>query len=1329
MNENFLHLHSTFSVGDSAQSPEDIVRRVSELGGKNVTLTDHRTLLGVDQFMEAGQKYGINTIPGIENEVSMPTDIIDFLAGENQDSREALAKARNHLLLVPFDYEGFQSISYATKDANTNIHHVNKKAYPCLTDEMLEKHFKGNAHIFATSACIQGPIAHILLINFRLKERMQKHLSAQTAFEADYNAYNKADKEEAEAKTKIKELKTQVTAESKPLKKPHQNKIEKLRKKLTGLSEDSSSSAYQKTLSELELALNLAEIAESKITALNGEIAVLTKAKDNAAAVKEETKKGYKKYEKALLELESYRARVVDEEILYEAAKKRLLYMKGIFPHFFLEMQNHGMEAEKYAMPLLLKLADETNTPIIAANDAHITDASEESVEARRLIRFNYFNKAETISSSDCELYIKTGSELIQALSEVIPEDRAREAVENTRILEKCRVNFPHDPHYPKVRGGKSFDELLEEARQKKVEAGLWDDTYQARLEHEIKTIKTMGYSDYHMVVEQFCRIGRLMGRVPENRRSEIYDHFADLEEWVESEGFDIGIGIGPGRGSAAGSLVCYLLGITNIDPIKYSLLFERFLNPERVSMPDIDTDIATSIRPILIAYLRWYYGEGAVCSIATVTTYGAKAAVQLAGRDRSDQLYGEKDKESKSRYLHEKTYVISDMIPAVPGTTMASCEADILPKISTDPEMMLLWNRAKLIENCVSGTGVHAGGVIISDNSNVNEYVPLAWNEEKSVWVAQCDMVMAEAKGMLKMDVLGLNTLDIANICVQLIKQHHGVSIDLNKIQFEPEVFAKIYAAGNTNGVFQVEGGGMKQMLRDFKPTCFEDIILLVAAYRPGPMQYLPDVIAVKNGRKELTYKHPMLESILSTTYGATIYQEQVMQIFQKLAGYSLGGADLVRRAMSKKKLEKLAHERDAFIHGDSKRGIDGCVKRGVNETVSNEIFDEMMEFAKYAFNKSHAAAYAYVSYQTAWLKHHYPAEYLCALFACKGQDKFAPIIADCSTYGVDLLQPDVNSSYYNFVIENGNIRYGLSGIKGIGAANEETIKRICNERKKGYYTSFQDFLKRNVNYDGEKYSAITNELLTLFIDVGMFDNMGYNREALVHVLDEYSVSKPVPSKKDFDDMVDSIEIKSFDKDSGYNFQKETELLGTICSEHPLAVYGSDESYGCTRISELVDQDVAIYGFITSVEKTVTKKGTDMLRVQIQGKTGECTALFMRNTYNLYVSSLDSYLNKVVKVFGKAKDGTIFADRMEFLQPDVQTYYLNLVNLEDQQKLMSFGEIRKEKEQDDDVQLHMQIYYYRDGKPMSRPMSITRWCTTSFVNTIRNLGIACVKR
>lgn len=1324
-NRNFLHIHSMFSVGDSAQSPDDIVRRVKEMGGENVTLTDHRTLLGIDPFMEAGEKYGVNTIPGVEADLILPEKYAKAVSNGIAEREEALKKVRNHLVIIPYDYLGFQSISHAMRDANTNQQQVNKTAYPCLTDEMIRKHFMGSSHVFASSACIQGPLAYFLLYNFRIKERISERIELAEKFREDFLTYEEADRKEQDARKRLKALGKEITAQTKPLKKPFQQRLKNWRSKLEAA--EIGSKGYLKA--EMEVFSLEAQVkdAQEKAELLEKKRKLLTEGKECYTAAKANTAKGHNRYKKITAEIDSLRALLVDGEMLYSLCRNRLEELKEIFPYFYIELQYHGMKEEKYVTPLLLKLADETNTPIIASNDAHITDSTEQSIEARRLIRFNFFKKSEKITESDRQLYIKSDEELINALTSVIPQERALEAVNHLRVLEQCHVEFPQENHYPKVKGGRSFLEVLQQAKEEKIGTGKWDEAHEERLQREIEVIQSMGYVDYHMVVEHFCRICRLLGKVPEERRNEIYQHFENLEEWIQTEGFDTGVGIGPGRGSAVGSLVCYLLGITNIDPLDYELLFERFLNPERVSMPDIDTDIASGIRPILIAYLRWYYGENAVCSIGTVTTYGAKAAIQLAGRDRADQLYG-KDKEGKRRYLHEVTYRVSDLIPDAPGTTMESCEQDVIKQIKSNDEMMVIWNRAKLIENCVSGTGIHAGGIIISDNDNVNDYVPLAWNEEKRVWVAQCDMIKAEEKGLLKMDLLGLNNLDIENQCLNLIKQYQGVGDDLDTIPFEAEIFAEIYGKGNTNNVFQVESDGMKRMLREFQPTCFEDIVLLVAAYRPGPMQYLDDVIAVKNGKKKVSYRHPLLEPILSKTYGAVIYQEQVMQIFQKLAGYSLGAADLVRRAMSKKKLEKLEKERQAFIYGDVDRKIEGCMNRGVEVEVAEKIFDEMMEFAKYAFNKSHAAAYSLVSYQTAWLKYHYPKEYLCALFNCKNQDKYESVFQDCELYQIKLLPPDINSSYYDFVLEGDAIRYGIRGVKGIGEADRENVDRICNERKNGPFTSFSDFLLRVFPFDDQGHIHLPKEFLETIIKVGAFDVFIPDREFLLDILSE-TIKIGASTLDEYRSQLQDFESNGIAKNRTYNFHQEVQLLGAVVSEHPLEEYREDNVYGCTPISSLTDGKISVFGFVVEGDILRTKKGANMIRLTVQGKTGICHVLFLGQTYAKYETEWGYYLNRVVKVRGSCKDGTIFGRSIRELKPGADRYCLDLETYESQQAAESVTGLHHEKLDEDEVELLMQVHYYKSGKKLQPPIIIRRYCTGQTVEELKNRQLNIIKQ
>lgn len=1347
-----FHCHTMYSIGaDSTVSIDEFIKRAQELGVKNLTKTDHGTLMGTDEFVDKSLSCGINPIPGVEFYVRFHGHKKDLsFTGLPLDKRY-------HLIIIPKNYEGFVSISHALRDCNMHLESLKKNKgqsadddsknksyeYPVMNDEILVKYFKDNHNVIASSACIQGPVAAILLQNEWTKKRNRVHEVGCQVYRFDHEVYTSSSSQLLSEKEKLKERKKQKTADTKGMKKPQITKIVKLKSKLAQMDENDAK--YAKTKSDLEFAESVfekacvaAKKADKEIVLIEAAIKCLVKRIDAS----KNGEKAYQQHKKKLDAAVLYPQGEVEAE-----ADAMLRYLISVFPEFYMEMQNHGLEEELYVMPKLVKLAEKYNIPLIAANDSHMTDSSEDSVEARRILRFNYFSKSQKASQADKEMYMKSSDELFEALSKAIGDVKAEEAVRNMDILDTCRVEFPEKSHYPKVNSGLSFDELLQEARIKKIEAGEWNNVYEKRLAHEVSVIKNMGYVDYHLVVRDFCFMGRVLGKVPKDMRDKMPDDFSKIESWVKENGFNDGEGIGPGRGSAAGSLVCYLLGITNIDPIKYNLLFERFLNPERVSMPDIDTDVATSLRPYVIKYIRWRYGENAVCSIATETMYAAKGAVKMAGRERASQLHGN-NKELIREYNSKISFPLADMIPEGPNETIAAHDAqfsEIIKKESNSDianEKKIVWTHAKLLEGKLQTTGVHAGGVVISDNKDVNDYVPLAWNSEKNVWVAQCDMVQCEEKhGLIKMDLLGLNTLDCISDTITLVKKHKGVSIDIDKIPFEPEVFSEIYAKGNTNSVFQVESSGMKDMLKKFKPTCFEDIILLVASYRPGPMQYLPDIIDVKNGRKKISYKTPELESILCTTYGATVYQEEVMQIFQKLAGYSLGDADIVRRYMSKKKMDKLVHEREAFIHGDKRvdkngneRIIDGCVKRGINEKIANQLFDEMIDFAKYAFNKSHAAAYAVVSYQTAWLKYHYPVEFLCAMFNNKSQDAYKPLLADMAYYGIKLLPPDINRSYYDFVIEDDGIRYGIAGIKGLGESFKAVMNTICRVRQNGDYVSVSDFMKRNLVIKEDNFFGIPFKAVRILAAVGAFDRINGSRKNIVTTIDSILKEKSsFPKNSLVEDKIaiqnavyeklDATDIGK--KDSAYNISQEMEYLDTIVSERPLDKYENDGVYKCTPIADLEpDTQCSIFGYVTDIEYKLTKKGTKMAILNIQGKTGTCHALKFEGYQDGNLEELEKYNHKVIRLSGKtSNDGSLFVREVRFLYADNHKYAYQMI-LDTYEKTKQVMQIRGNDHTDRDADVNVTFCYSKNGHPLSLPCTKTVKFTKKELSQAKVLGV-----
>lgn len=1299
-NNNWLHVHSMYSIFDSAQSTDDICEQAQNKNCKNVTLTDHGTLLGIEAFMKSGKKYGINTIPGVET----------------------YREHRCHMILFARNYDGYVSISKAMREANTHIEEIKgtKLSNAIMTKDICEHFFRNNTDIVATSACIQGTVGYILLANHRIKKKISKDEEKLILYKENYENYLNAKKEALNTKQKISVLKKEKTGYKKYTGKGHINRIKKMEDKISTISPEDKS--YEEISNKLAVAKNAYENAIIYINELDQAINDCENNSSTYKAIMGQNKKAYDIYERSYQKVNEVSYYAEDE--LYEQAKQELKWYKNVFPLFFIELQYHGLEKEAYVMPILVKLARELDIPLIAANDAHMKDNTADSIEARRIVRYNYFEKAQKVSDVDKELYLKTDKELFTALIKVVDEDAANEALFNTKILETCKVIFPHESHYPSVNNEKTFEEMIEDGKRRRLLEGgivVWTNEYESRLLHELDVVKKMGYVDYHKVVEDFCREGRYLGRIPKTEIDNAPEDYSKMHEWIDEKGFPEGIGIGLGRGSGVGSLICYLLGITNVNPIQYNLLFERFLNPERVSMPDIDTDIATRLRPLLIRYIKWKYGERSICSIATETTYAAKSSIQMAGRDLASQKYGDLPKKEADRqttiFLNTVTSKLSGVIPEVPNIKLSDCEDTVKSLIENNPDMKTIWDHAKLIEGKLQAIGVHAGGIIISDNDDVNDYIPLAYNLKKKVWVAQCDMIVAEEKGLLKMDLLGLATLDCINDTLYFIRKYRGIEININTINFEPEVFSNIFCTGNTNSVFQLESSGMKSMLKDFKPDSIEDLILLVACYRPGPLQYLDKIIKVKNKEIPVTYKTPELEPILRETYGAIVYQEEVMQIFQSLAGYSLGGADLVRRAMSKKKEKVLEKERHAFIYGDVERGIEGCKNRGISEDVANELFDEVLDFAKYAFNKSHATAYAIVAYQTAWLKFHYPKEFLCAMFNNVDQDKFGPVIDDCNLYNIKLLPPDINNSYYDFVVENGDIRFGISGIKGIGDANKPIILKICKERCNGIYESIEDFLLRNlVLKENETYSTIPNKLYNIFARAGIFDTLGYNREDIcnIEIKDgEYSYIK---------NLIQKLEVPKNNASLSYNINNEIELLGAIVSINPLQDYHNDEKYSCNRICDLIeDSQCTVYGFVTTIKEKTNKYGQDIYIVEIRGKTGKLIIYTNVTIHSRYTP--DMLLHKVVKCKGRYKYDILFASELTFMQPDILDYFIDLTEEDTTRMLMSL--LKRTVHRDINVKV-LCHWLQKDGKLIetNRPKLTDIKLTYREMNLLKQEGI-----
>ena len=739
----------------------------------------------------------------------------------------------------------------------------------------------------------------------------------------------------------------------------------------------------------------------------------------------------------------------------YETAKKEAERLYDIFgkDHFYLEMQDHGIADQATVNQGLLRMSEELKIPLVATNDVHYITA--EDAEPHDILLCIQTQKKvqdeDRMRYEGGQYYLKSEDEM----KALFPY--AQEALENTsKIAERCHVEIEFGKYkLPKydVPEGFTADSYLQKLCQDGMKKRYEEITtqLQERLDYELDTIRTMGFVDYFLIVWDFIRYAR------EN-----------------------GISVGPGRGSAAGSIVAYSLGITSIDPIKYDLLFERFLNPERVTMPDIDIDFCYERRPEVIDYVVRKYGKDHVVQIVTFGTMAARNAIRDVGRVL-DLPYNYVD-------------VIAKQIPMPKqGAKVTIKEAlQVNPELreiyESDEQAKNLIDMSMRLEGLPRHTSMHAAGVLISPKP-VDEYVPLSKASDGTI-TTQYTMTVLEELGLLKMDFLGLRTLTV----IQNAAKMAGIEDDtLLSIPFDDKEVFDMISAGKTDGVFQLESGGMKSFMTELKPECMEDILAGNALYRPGPMDFIPQYIEGKNNRDSIVYDCPQLEPILAPTYGCIVYQEQVMQIVRSLAGYSFGRSDLVRRAMAKKKEKVMEAERQNFVYGNKAEGVKGCIANGISEEVANKIYNEMIDFAKYAFNKSHAAAYAVVSYQTAYLKCHYPIEFMAALMTSV-RDNTSKVIhytMNCKELGIPMLSPDINEGYSDFSVADGGIRFGMSAIKGIGV---NVIERIVAERKSGgAYASLQNFLERLDS--GEVNKHVVENL----IKSGAMDSLPGNRHQKV--------------------------------------------------------------------------------------------------------------------------------------------------------------------------------------------------------------------------------------
>ena len=887
-----------------------------------------------------------------------------------------------------------------------------------------------------------------------------------------------------------------------------------------------------------------------------------------------------RKYHKGIIALSACLAGEVARFLtkgLYEEAKKTALEYQEIFGegNFFLELQDHGIPEQGLVNQQLFKMSEETGIELVATNDIHYTYAEDAKPHDILLCiqTGKKLSDENRMRYDGGQYYVKSEEEMLRLFP------YAKQALENTqKIADRCHVEIEFGvtklPKYDVPDGYTSWEylqKLCYEGLEKRY--GDPSEELKDRLAYELETIHQMGYVDYFLIVWDFIKYAK--------------DH---------------GISVGPGRGSAAGSIVSYCLEITTIDPIRYQLLFERFLNPERVSMPDIDVDFCYERRQEVIDYVTRKYGKDCVAQIVTFGTLAARGVIRDVGRVM-DLPYAYVDS-------------ISKMIPQELGITIDKAlkmNPDLKKLYDTDETVTNLIDMAKRLEGLPRHCSMHAAGVVICQKP-VDEYVPLSRAADGTI-TTQFIMTTLEELGLLKMDFLGLRTLTVIQNAVLLARRKQP-ELNINQIDYNDQKVLDYIGTGKTDGVFQLESAGMKGFMKELKPHNLEDVIAGISLYRPGPMDFIPQYIRGKNDSSSITYDCPQLEPILAPTYGCIVYQEQVMQIVRDLAGYSLGRSDLLRRAMSKKKAAVMEKERKIFIYGDEETGVPGCIKNGIDEQTANKIYDEMIDFAKYAFNKSHAAAYAVVSYQTAWLKYYFPVEYMAALMTSviDNPSKVSEYIYACRQMNIKILPPDINKGEANFSVDGGDIRYGLAAIKSIG---RPVIKAIVEDREElGLFQNLEDFITRL-----SAKNVLNKRTIENLIKAGALDTLGGTRKQFmsiyVQIVDHVTQEKKnsmVGQMTLFDlvseDQKEEFQIRmpdvgEYSKETLLAFEKE--VLGIYVSGHPLEAYEEkwkksisattadfqlDEETGHTKVHDGAKEIIG--GMIT--EKTIKHTKTNQM-------------------------------------------------------------------------------------------------------------------------------------
>ena len=1279
-----LHVHTDASYRDGVTSCDEVFDTTLMLGRRAVAITDHgnfarfykglktRTKIEIRALTDALVKRNVDekTIKSIVKSIG-PTDsirqptekMIPFIEQYGEAFLEAVEnsvklvigveayickvvddRGYNHFNLYPIDLIGFKELIKMMNLAELSPY----KGHGRVTLENMIRFFGegtiGHGHVIATSACMNGPLCSILLKPQTIDREIQKlnaKLKQLPPVDFDKIASFETLIEERNSQLKIaKALRSDAT---KAEKKSFASKLERAKKKIETIKvsiETLSQKDDEKSKARLEIAKQnlvdavaaLAAIEQEqaenealvqRLPEITREIEELTiavkQAKDSLSELKKQAEP-HEKLRQRIADLEREKEAMGD---VYEEAKQEAILYNEIFGsgNFYIELQNHGIAQELYCLPLLKRISRETNIPMTVANDVHYATQK----DSRKRCATVAIRRGKLISDIEAEvgsdqLYFKTDAEMEKLFSDV------PEAIANTAVIaNRCNVHISHTWHLPTFDTGSSelpkdyLKRIAIENIPKKypnfdAQTDEWKKEFFERLEYELGVIEKMGFSSYIAIVQDYIRYGRSIG----GRAA-----------------------VGPGRGSAAGSLVCFLIDITDVDPLRYTLLFERFLNPARVSMPDIDVDFSAAIREDVVSYVTDLYSykkdypvpelKHTVCNIMTEGVFAARSAVRNIGRVTGMPL--------------DFCDRVAKMIPNKPKMTIRKAfedNPDFKALYETEPDARRLIDDAMLIEGLPSHTGVHAAGVIIADMP-ITEYASMFWNEKKQVWVIQYDMVSCESDlKLLKMDFLGLTNLDIITDTIGFIKKNHGKDVDLDVVNRadDPHVLSNVYAKGLTNGVFQFESGGMKKTLINFAPKSIDDVALLNAAYRPGPMQYIESVTDVKFGRERKSYIVPEMAEILDETYGKPIYQEQIQKIFANIAGFDLGTADIIRRAMAKKHLDELVAYKDKFFSG--------LLSKGAKQADIDTFWDELLDFANYAFNKSHAVAYSLVSYQTAWLKHYYPTEYMAALLKHTPIAKLPFYIKEASNYGIRVLSPNINKSNEDFEPTiDGNIQFGLSSIKGVA---NNAVSYIAERTAHGEFLSFNDLIIRMC------IAGVNIRSLKFLIQSGALDSIIVNKNRKVYFeaaqtqLDSCRACyKKVSDKTDVDhyaylraNWVPPIIPQGPNYDKLTILENEKELVGFYVSGHPLDDYkGLLASNASTEVAEIDDSIVAsrnnpieIAGQVHDYSLLRRKSdGKAMCKFTFMDLTGEIECICFTKTFEQFGAFISN--NAIIKLTG----------------------------------------------------------------------------------------------